>query len=66
MQDHKHALTDPGHGHAYIDKYKGGPSDGHYGPDSEDTWSNRWDASHDVRTSNAATGAKVNSLQELK
>ena len=60
MQDHKHIFTDPGHGHPFVDKYMGdGPDNTHLGPTKEDYKGYRWDASHNVRTSNTATGAKV-------
>ena len=67
MQDHKHIFTDPGHGHPFVDKYMGdGPDNTHLGPTKEDYKGYRWDASHNVRTSNTATGAKVKCFARTK
>ena len=68
MQDHKHTLTDPGHGHPFVDKYPlvdgQNHEDGHWGPGkrphgiADKEW-DRWDEPHNVNTSDMATGAKV-------
>ena len=62
IQDHHHALADPGHAHPYVDKYPNeGHPDGHgrRGPSTYDKKHDRWDKTHYVFTSKVSTGAKV-------
>ena len=63
MQDHKHDLNDPGHGHRFVDRYpQMNTESGHDGPRGSDIVGDRWDEPHTRSTSTASTGAKVGYL----
>ena len=60
MQDHKHDLNDPGHGHRFVDRYpQMNTEGGHDGPRGSDIVGDRWDEPHTRSTSTASTGAQV-------
>jgi len=68
LQSHEHVFNDPGHSHPYDDKYTSpyDPNHGFKGPYAADYIADRWDASHNRKTSSKHTGITVTGVKDAR
>ena len=65
LQDHAHNLNDPGHTHAYIDKWTDGPYNGHIGNGIiGDVFFDSNNSPHNERSSLSKSGVTVTNVKD--
>ena len=65
LQDHSHNLNDPGHAHAYVDKWTDlSTYTGYWGPSDTDKEYNSYDVPHNSQSSSAKSGISVTNIKD--
>ena len=64
LQDHTHNLNDPGHTHAYVDKWNDGPYNGFHGSDGSDYEYDSYNSPHNERSSSSKSGISITNIKD--
>ena len=64
LQDHTHNLNDPGHTHAYVDKWNDGPNNGYIGSEGADHSWDSFNTPHNGISSSSKSGISVTNIKD--
>ena len=65
LQDHTHRVSDPGHTHAYVDRWTDDPYNGHVGNGIiEDAFFDSNNSPHNERSSSSKSGITVTNVKD--